>query len=251
MKIQKPPFALFLQSLAVLALGSTIANAQIVYIDPAKTTTAPEGKFVVNLSGTVTTATNLLDYNTGDSFGSVIMTGGTYSSSSSVDSEWGGAAGTPAFDHFEGFIDNSDGAGFTSTSRVFTFSSLDITKSYVLTVTGIRNTNVTTSQSANYTIGGVDAFTNTSTSTVGFGTVVSGASTELTSGTQDIAQWSGINVGADGIFSLTWSQGANASGNTYISAISLQAVPEPATSLLLGLGLTVMLFNRRLRGTRA
>ncbi len=238
----------------LLLLAATPSFAvTIAYIDPAKTTTAPPGKFVTNTAGAVTTG-NLLDYDTGADFGDITVSG-TYSSSSSTDIEWGvNSPGQPAFDQFEGFIDNSNGAGFQSGLVTFTFSGLANTNmTYILSVTGIRNTNITSSQASRFTLGGADSFANTSSNTPTYSTVIApdGSYTELSSGTVDIAQWSNIVVGSDGLITLGWDTATGSSGNHYISAISLQAVsavPEPSSiGLLCVAALGCVAMRRRAR----
>ncbi len=220
----------------LLLAGTTSFAGMIAYIDPAGATTPPAGKFVTNTSGTETTG-DLLDYNTGSDFGDIDVSG-TYSISPVTNEEWGsgGMAGSLAYDHFEGFIDNADGAGFQDGLITFTFSGLDSDSTYILTVTGIRNKNITDSQSSRFALQGADSFTNTSSTTATYNTVISedGSYTELSSGTVDVAQWSDIVVGSEGTIALEWdgtvtSEGIQNVGNHYISAISLEAVPASDT----------------------
>lgn len=259
------PMMVSLSLCVVGVLGSQSALGAIAFNDNRGGTTPPGGKFVTNYG--IADSGSLVDYDSGSTIATYTgaASGWLNTSGGSI-----GSSGTPMYNHFNGFLDLSQ-ANYGNTQAVMTFSGLDPNSSYTVTVAINRDTAGPGGQHwyQEVTIGGVDAFTNTSTlADIGINSnpdtipSISGPSDPSTYITANnnvqanpstadrvstdgaIVQFSDIDAGADGTFTLTLdlTQG----GNQYINGFSLeQVVPEPASLGLLGLGGLCLLRRRQ------
>ena len=134
------------------------------------------------------------------------------------------------------------GSGFTT----FTFSGLDANLLYDVALYGDRN--LTTDGAERFTLGGADSATNSSsTGIVGPGEFITDMETRPNAATGNVVHWTAIDPGADGIITIDIDPefNNNLSNIAYLSAVRLEATPEPATMSLLVLGGLAMLRRRR------
>lgn len=258
-----PRFILSACSIAVALTGAS-AHAAIAYNDFRGGTTAPAGKFVTNFGSGI--SGNLLDYDTGATLASYASSGGTTTSTTGGSI---GTAGTDLYNHFNGFV-NLSAANFGSGSNVLTFSDLDPIKLYTVSVGINRDTAGPGDQYWFQTVDIAGAATFTNTSTMAGVQAGSATPTPNYSGPTDpstlvdadnnsqgnsgrgtngaLVQYSNINPGSDGTFTVTLNLGTVSGSNQYINALSLeQVVPEPGSMALVALGSLLMVVRGRKR----
>jgi hypothetical protein len=134
-------------------------------------------------------------------------------------------------------------------SVTLTLSGLNPAKSYSFATTANRNDATYTNRISRFTISSADAFVNSSTA----GTTITngGASTAFNTGyntvTGYVVRWTGINPGSDGqIQIVAIPDNLTAQYKSYaFSVFQLVEVPEPASIVLMGLGVAALLRRRR------
>jgi hypothetical protein len=127
-----------------------------------------------------------------------------------------------------------------------TLSGLDSTMLYDLAFYGDRNSGADGTEQ--FTLGGADSATNTSSTGIS-STFVTLQETRPNSVTGHVIRWSNINPGLDGIITVEVDPregtGTAASDIAYLSAMRLEAIPEPSTAALGLLGFMTLLRRRR------
>jgi hypothetical protein len=188
------------------ALAATDPNGQLVhYIAPNVTT------FNIGTNSPGPSSGELKNFNTGAGT-SVIATltqSGGVVWQAEVGSPWNGgydtALGTDARNTFGGIADMTGVIYYGSTGWWVdaTFTGLDPAKTYTFATSSSRANSTYTTRVTRYTISGVDAATNASTSGV---TVISNLSVAFNTGDNHaagyVARWTGIQPGADGSFTV-------------------------------------------------
>jgi len=143
---------------------------------------------------------------------------------------------TDASDVFGGIVDCAGTIGYGTEDLTLSFSALEAGPEYELVLFGNRDNSGYTDRLTRFTIGGIDAFRNTSSG----GAFFSGAtdpSTVIINGYNTvngcIARFAGIEPGTNGAFTVTvWDDDSVAAPKWYVNALRLKA-SEPAGSELL------------------
>ncbi|MBN1676827.1 MAG: PEP-CTERM sorting domain-containing protein [Kiritimatiellae bacterium] len=165
-------------------------------------------------------------------------------------------AGTDAYNAFNGKIDGVGEMDYNAVENgqlLFTGMDTSGAITYELTIFGCRN-NATYGQPAtarvtDFIISDVDAFANNSSVGADF-SGVGDNSTVITNGynTLDgfVAKFTGIVPGEDGDMLITVADGGSVtSAGFYANGFMLEAIPEPSTMALFGLGGLLLFLRRR------
>jgi len=117
---------------------------------------------------------------------------------------------------------------------------------YDLAFYGDRN--IASDGAERFTLGGVDAAINSSSTGI-ISTFVTDMETRPNATAGNIVRWTGINPGADGTITILVDPdpaNANTTNIAYLSAMRLEAIPEPSSALVaLVLGFGLVLRRRR------
>ena len=143
---------------------------------------------------------------------------------------------TDASDVFGGIVDCAGVIGYGSEDLTLTFSGLEAGPLYELVLFGNRNVSAYNDRLTRFTIGGADAFRNTS-SPGAFFSGQTDPSTVIVNGYNTangyVARFAGIVPGSNDAFSVTaWDDDSDNAPKWYVNALRLSAV-EPAGSQLL------------------
>lgn len=131
-----------------------------------------------------------------------------------------------------------------------TFTGLNPLAKYEFATTANRNSTTYTDRFTKFTIVGADSATNGSST----GTAIDNLTTVFCTGYNpngNVARWTNIVAGADGTFTIHFgvNSATSAGGRGYGPSVFLlgetDAVPEPASILLLGLGIIPVIRRRR------
>jgi hypothetical protein len=232
------------------SLTNTGANAANVTTFGAGSDTSSSGGFGL-----------LLNYANGASTGVTLTVGKTTKPGGTLypyeDASGTAFTGGDAFAIFNGIVDtrgtvNFNGNGAHPSSLILTFSGLSQAFTYEIVVAGNRGNG--TPRDTLFTLSGADAWTNTSSAALSVSS--SSLTTTIRNGDNGangyVARWTGIDAGADGVFTVTISNGGGPQDGWYANALMLVAtpVPEPsAFAALAGLGaLGAAALRRRRRG---
>jgi len=130
-------------------------------------------------------------------------------------------------------------------NMTITLTGLNPALIYDLALYGDRN--VGADGVERFTLGGADAAINSSSTGI-VSTFITDMETRPNAEAGHIVRWTGINPGTDGTITVfvdpTVTSGSNLA---YLSAMRLEAVPEPSVVLLLGLSALGLMFHRRRR----
>jgi len=190
----------------------------------------------------------LLDYDTGNPLTETVSISGSgggpetsYQGSSTLNGDAATYFGGATVDAL-GTVTYGAGA-----DMVLTFNNLDQAWTYTLTYYANRDNYTTRHIGA--TLGGADAFLNESSAGIIYsGGSDTGAFQTNSDNTAEgfVMRWSGIDPGADGQITLTVSNDRTSSTYyTYGSLFALEAIPEPSTVALFGIGGLLMMVRRR------
>lgn len=228
---------------ALLALATSSASGAFVAFHDLGNPHVAEGFPTITTGWSTGTSYELLNYLTGASTGVSLELNNIANNSSNMPiPEYVGdfAALFPPQDE----IDYRGSLFLGGTTSSFTLSGLQPGWMYDLAVISDRayeEGHANVGREATFTLLGADSFVNTSSS----GTTISGdddESTTVTNGRNPgglLVRYSSIVAGEDGTITLS------AVGSGYIgNAIRLEAIPEPSTALLAGLGALALLRRR-------
>ncbi|MBN1538152.1 MAG: DNRLRE domain-containing protein, partial [Anaerolineales bacterium] len=161
----------------------------------------------------------LVDYNTGENTPATVTVATSGTINSQLTSDYYGAepnSGTDAYTTFHDYVNMVGGIrlGSTSSSIELTFSGLDSAQTYAFAATANRDNDEYMDRITQFTIGGVDAAANASTSGV---TVDSEYSVHFITGYNAVngyaARWTGIQPGMDGEFTVTFEVNTSQGGD--------------------------------------
>jgi hypothetical protein len=141
------------------------------------------------------------------------------------------------------FVGNNTAPGRFD-DQTITLTGLNPALLYDLALYGHRN--ATADAVERFTLGGADAAVNSSS--IGIqSTFVTDMETRPNQTTGNVVRWTGVNPGADGMITVLVDPGfdGETTNISYLSAMRLEAVPEPSSALLLGFGALVWQFRRR------
>jgi len=180
----------------------------------------------------------LLDYPSGTTLPVMLElnNGGSLSAAQGANAQ----TNTDAAAVFGGIVDCTGLVGYGTNDLTLTFSGLEPGPEYELVLFGNRAVSGYTDRLTRYTIGGADAFRNTSSA----GAYYSGTndpSTVVINGYNTVngyvARFAGIAPGTDGAFTLkVWDDDSADAPKWYVNALRLKAAEPPGSQLLLPKG---------------
>ncbi len=228
-----------IRSVSVSGTAAEPGSGWTAYNDVAWASGQPNTNITTYTLAESGTATGLLkDYQTGAETPVTVTITDSGSPNVQTQSGYSGAessSGTDAYNTFHGIADMAGVVGYGDSGWYvdLAFSGLSPSQTYTFATTANRNDSSYTARISRFTIAGVDAAVNASTSGV---TVKSNESVAFSTGSNTangyVARWSGINPGADGAFSVRVQADTNERRSYGPSVFMLQAEGSVVTHSL-------------------
>ena len=190
------------------------------------------------LSGSGTSTGLLVDYLTGNETSATVTITASGSPTVQTQSDYDGgesSSGTDAYNTFHNITDMNGVVGYGNEGWYvdLAFSGLSPSQTYTFATTANRDDTSYTARISRFTISGVDAAVNASTTGV---TVNSNESVSFSTGSNTangyVARWTGINPGADGAFTVRVQAGPSERRAYGPSVFMLQAEGSAVTHAL-------------------